>query len=259
MADAKISELPAASTPLAGTELVPIVQGGVTDKVTVANLTAGRAVGATQFNLSGNISAAAWTTSGIGVTNAGRTLTDTTSSGTVAAAYTNVLGGNTIAASSSTTFTDYGSLYLGSPANGTNVTITNSYSLITAGAVKVGGAVVPATNTVNSVGYTGMPGNSQSAAYTTVAADAGKVILHPSTDNNARTFTIDSNANVPYPIGTVITFVNMVNTVTIAITSDTLVLASAGSTGSRTLAVNGIATAIKVASTTWLISGNGLT
>ena len=44
MSNVKISELPAASTPLAGTELVPVVQGGITEQVTVANLTAGRAV-----------------------------------------------------------------------------------------------------------------------------------------------------------------------------------------------------------------------
>jgi len=44
MADKKISALPAATTPLAGTEVLPIVQSGVTDKVSVANLTAGRAV-----------------------------------------------------------------------------------------------------------------------------------------------------------------------------------------------------------------------
>ena len=46
MADVKISGLPASSTPLAGTEVLPIVQGGVTDQVSVANLTAGRAVSA---------------------------------------------------------------------------------------------------------------------------------------------------------------------------------------------------------------------
>ncbi|HUX02615.1 MAG TPA: hypothetical protein VMY35_16770 [Phycisphaerae bacterium] len=126
-------------------------------------------------------------------------------------------------------------------------------------AIAFSSTVTPATNTVDSVGYTGMPGNSQSAAYTTVAADAGKTILHPDTDNNARTFTIDSNANVAYPVGTVITFVNMINTVTIAITSDTMYLAGAGTTGSRTLAAYGVATAIKVTSTSWIISGNGLT
>lgn len=46
MADKKISALPAATTPLAGTEVLPIVQGGTTDQVSIANLTAGRAVSA---------------------------------------------------------------------------------------------------------------------------------------------------------------------------------------------------------------------
>jgi hypothetical protein len=49
MADKKISALTAASTPLAGTEVLPIVQSGSTVKVSVANLTAGRAVGATSI------------------------------------------------------------------------------------------------------------------------------------------------------------------------------------------------------------------
>jgi hypothetical protein len=44
MADVKISGLPASTTPLAGTEVLPIVQGGVTKQVSVANLTDGRNV-----------------------------------------------------------------------------------------------------------------------------------------------------------------------------------------------------------------------
>ena len=112
----------------------------------------------------------------------------------------------------------------------------------------------------DAVGFRNVPVNSQSAAYTTVLADSGKVIFHPSTDANARTFTIDSNANVPYPIGTAITFINMTSqVVTIAITTDTMYLSSAGTTGSRSLAIYGSATAIKMTSTTWLISGSGLT
>jgi len=112
----------------------------------------------------------------------------------------------------------------------------------------------------DSVGFRNVPLNSQSAAYTTVLADSGKVIFHPSTDANARTFTIDSNANVAYPVGTALTFINMTSqAVTIAITSDTMYLSSAGTTGSRTLAQYGSATAIKMTSTTWLISGSGLT
>jgi len=44
MADKKISALTAASTPLAGTEVLPIVQSGSTVKVSIANVTAGRSV-----------------------------------------------------------------------------------------------------------------------------------------------------------------------------------------------------------------------
>jgi hypothetical protein len=111
-----------------------------------------------------------------------------------------------------------------------------------------------------AAGFRGIPQNSQSAAYTTVLADAGKHILHPAADTNARTFTIDSNANVAYPIGTALTFINQTaNVVTIAITSDTMTLANSTTTGSRSLAQNGVATAVKITSTAWIISGTGLT
>lgn len=49
MADKKISALTGAATPLAGTEVLPIVQSGSTVKVSVANLTAGRAVSGDSF------------------------------------------------------------------------------------------------------------------------------------------------------------------------------------------------------------------
>jgi hypothetical protein len=47
MADVKISGLPASTVPLAGTEVLPIVQGGTTKQVSIANVTAGRAIAAT--------------------------------------------------------------------------------------------------------------------------------------------------------------------------------------------------------------------
>ena len=52
MADKKISALTASTTPLAGTEVLPIVQSGATVKVSVANLTAGRAVSASSLTAS---------------------------------------------------------------------------------------------------------------------------------------------------------------------------------------------------------------
>jgi len=112
----------------------------------------------------------------------------------------------------------------------------------------------------DAVGFRNVPSNSQSAAYTAVLADAGKGIDHPSTDANARTFTIPANGSVAYAIGTCLTFTNMTSqVVTIAITTDTMYLAGTGTTGSRSLAQYGIATARKLTSTTWLISGTGLT
>jgi hypothetical protein len=111
----------------------------------------------------------------------------------------------------------------------------------------------------DAVGFRNTPVNSQSADYTLVLADSGKTILHPVADDNARTFTIPANASVAYPVGTVISFVNLQNTVTIAITTDTMYLAGTGTTGSRTLDEYGVASALKVDSTSWVISGNGLT
>jgi hypothetical protein len=58
MADVKISALPASTTPLAGTETVPLVQSAVTKKVSVENLTAGRQVAMSSI-LTGT-----WTTNG---------------------------------------------------------------------------------------------------------------------------------------------------------------------------------------------------
>lgn len=56
MADTKISALPASTTPLAGTEALPVVQGGVTRQTSVANLTAGRAISVAELTLStGNL------------------------------------------------------------------------------------------------------------------------------------------------------------------------------------------------------------
>jgi hypothetical protein len=117
------------------------------------------------------------------------------------------------------------------------------------------------TGITGPTGPVDIPQNSQSTAYTTVLADGGKHILHPSADTTARIFTIASNASVAYPVGTAITFVNQASAgvLTIAITSDTMRLAGAGTTGSRTLAANGIATALKLTSTEWIISGTGLT
>lgn len=106
-----------------------------------------------------------------------------------------------------------------------------------------------------------IPQNSKSTAYTLVLGDAGKHLYHPASDTTARTWTIPANSSVAFAIGTAITFINdgSAGTITISITTDTLVLAGSGSTGNRTLAPHGVATAVKVTATKWYISGTGLT
>lgn len=113
----------------------------------------------------------------------------------------------------------------------------------------------------NSVGFLTIPQNSQSTAYTLVLADSGKQIFHPSADTTARTFTIPANGSVAFPVGTAVTFINQngAGVITISITTDTMRLAGTGTTGSRSLAANGVATAVKITSTEWIISGTGLT
>jgi len=163
--------------------------------------------------------------------------------GTGASTLTGVLKGNgTSAFTAATAGTDYiaPSGALGTPSSGTLSSCT--------------------VDGTDAVGFRNVPVNSQSAAYTLVLADSGKVILHPASDANARTFTIPANSSVAYPVGTAITFINMTSqVVTIAITTDTMYLSSAGTTGSRSLAQYGSATAIKITSTNWIISGSGLT
>ncbi len=91
--------------------------------------------------------------------------------------------------------------------------------------------------------------------------DIGKTLLHPSADTTGRTITIPANASVAFPVGTIIPVINCnaAGSLTIAITTDTLRLAGAGTTGSRTLAANGEAVLRKLTATEWQISGTGLT
>lgn len=140
-----------------------------------------------------------------------------------------------------------------------NASGTGTHTLQSANTDSTLTQTLPLTDST-TLGYINAPVNEQSAAYTAVAADSGKIIFHPSTDANARTFTIPANSSVAYATGTVLTFINMTSqVVTISITTDTMYLAGSGTTGSRSLAQYGIATAVKMTSTTWIISGNGLT
>lgn len=106
--------------------------------------------------------------------------------------------------------------------------------------------------------YSGIPQKTPNTAYVTILSDANTNLNH--TSGAGSTYTIAANSSVAYPVGTAITFTNPTGAaaLTIAINTDTLEFSPNGATGSRTLAASGIATAIKVAGTTWMISGTGL-
>lgn len=118
------------------------------------------------------------------------------------------------------------------------------------------GTVTTSNASASEVGFKGVPFNTQSGSYTCVLADASCYIRY--TGGGGHTLTIPANSSVAYPIGTVLTFATVGNGTTIAITSDTMYWGGVGSTGSRTLAAKSIATALKIASTEWIISGAGL-
>lgn len=133
----------------------------------------------------------------------------------------------------------------------TNVTITTGN--ITA---NVANSTIDGSNTV---GYLTIPQNSQNGSYNVLLADTGRQLFHPA-GQAAATYTIPANSNVAFAVGAALTFINLsANAVTVAVTTDTMYLSSAGTTGNRTLAQYGIATAVKVTSTSWIISGSGLT
>jgi hypothetical protein len=132
----------------------------------------------------------------------------------------------------------------GGAVTGINVTSSN---LAASNAVTDAGTIAAA-----SPGLRGLPQNSQTGAYTLALTDAGK---HISITTGG--VVIPANGSVAFPIGSAIAiFNNSGSTQVISITTDTIRLAGTTSTGSRTLAVYGLATCVKVASTTWVVSGN---
>lgn len=167
----------------------------------------------------------------------------------------------------STQITKLNGIATGATANSSDATLlaranhtgTQAWSTLTSTPTTLAGYGI--TDAASAASVTKVTINSQSTAYTAVLGDAGAALLHPSADTTARTFTIPANSSVAYAVGTILTFINQnaAGVMTIAITTDTMRLAGAGTTGSRTLAANGVATAIKITSTEWIISGTGLT
>jgi hypothetical protein len=156
------------------------------------------------------------------------------------------------------------------PTTGTLATLAGSETLsnktLVAPALGTPASGVLSSCTVdgtNKVGFLNIPQNAQAGNYTLTLADSGNHIYHALGDG-AATYTIPAASSVAFPLGTAITFVNLSATsISIAITTDTMYLAKDGTTGTRTLAQYGSATAIKVSGVSssgiWLISGSALT
>lgn len=138
---------------------------------------------------------------------------------------------------------------------------TGTVTGITLGSSSIKSTLFPADGTTSTAasgaGYMGMPQVTTGISRSFAATDAGKHVYVTSTGT---TQTIPANTSVAFPIGTTIVVVNGSGvSTTIAITTDTLRLANSASTGSRTLASNGMCTLLKITSTQWIASGNGLT
>lgn len=118
-------------------------------------------------------------------------------------------------------------------------------------------AYVDSTNTtaVNSVGYRGVPQNTQNADYTFALTDSGLHVFHD--EVSARTYTIPTNASVAFNIGSTITIVNNTGAGNITLTSADTIRRGDGvaGTGSRTIGPDSIVTLLKTKATEWMISG----
>ena len=171
---------------------------------------------------------------------------------------------------------DSGTLFIDSLNNEIGIGTTNPDAKLqvvgtanVSGNVVIGGTATVTGNvafngtssTINGIdiGYLNIPQNANNSSYTIVAGDSGKHIFN-STNATSLTYTIANNTNVPLAVGTAITMVNG-NTATLTIagqTGVTIQLAGTTTTGSRTLAAGGLATAIKVGTNRWFVSGAGV-
>ncbi len=120
---------------------------------------------------------------------------------------------------------------------------------------------------IGSSGYSGISGYAyinvpQVLApinYNVVLADAGKHLYH-ATSSAAAIYTFPANSNVSFPIGSVITIVNLsANYAGAVVTGDSLRLIGNGVAGNRSVGPYGAATLIKVATITWAIMGTNIT
>jgi len=207
MANSKISALTSATTPLAGTETLPVVQSSATTKVTVANLTAGRAVSALSVTTTSDstinsitVGKGAGAVSTNTVLGSGALTTNSTGSGNTVvgyqALYSNVTTNNNTAVGYLAGYSAIGistiasdNTFIGARA-GTSVTSGRKNTFIGNTIVSAGGcgsAVTTGNNNVIIGAYTGTAAP--------ISATGSNYIVLSDGDGNVRQ-TIDSSGNV---------------------------------------------------------------
>lgn len=185
MANSKISALTSATTPLAGTETLPVVQGSTTKQVSVANLTAGRSLSASGVTVTGLTASkpvftdgsSALTSSGTVPTNQGGTgLTSFTAAGVMYATSTSALS------TASGVTTDGSSL-------GVGVTVPTGYKL----------DVRSGSNSVALFYQTGVGNNTD--IYVDNVNAAGNFLISRRSNGEAWLYTSSTNPIVMYTQG----------------------------------------------------------
>jgi hypothetical protein len=121
-----------------------------------------------------------------------------------------------------------------------------------------GNATLTGTSTTNGVeiGYRTIPGTAKNANYTIAASDSGRALYH--TDTSTYSYTVNTGVMAG---GEVVVVVNDSASGAVTIVEGigmTLRLANSASSGSRTVAVRGIATITYISATVAYVSGAGV-
>ncbi len=140
-------------------------------------INAGNIVSTATITRSGNVSAGAWGTTGIGISVPSATYTDTSSNGSVSGSHVNAFGAPTISASNSVNYTNASTVYIGgAPVSGNgNTTLANSWSLYVAnGKVKIADTTLSnsaSTGALQVEGGVGVKGNINVDGYLDVNSE----------------------------------------------------------------------------------------
>jgi hypothetical protein len=182
MADVKISGLPASTVPLAGTEVLPIVQSGATKQVSIANVTAGRAIAATSITTNTYKAASS---SGGALQNSGGTPQLQWGAG----------GGNNLSVDVAININPANAAVAISPTG------TGTVAISPAGALTVNPTAASTMNNVAIGGTTPLAG-----AFTTLSATGVATVSAGSVSAPAITTTGDTNTGIFFPAADTIAF-----------------------------------------------------